>query len=570
MLMTRFIRRASVLLASCALAGTACLRAQGPATEGRRGMVSSASDLASGIGVDILQRGGNAVDAAVAVALALAVTYPQAGNLGGGGFMLIRMADGTTTLIDYRETAPAAATRGMYLNPKGEYIPGSSLAGWRASGVPGTVAGLALALEKHGTLPWSIVVEPARILASKGFDVSQALANSLREEAGLLGKFPASRSIFLRDGDPYEKGERIIQEDLGETFARLQFGGPREFYEGETADFIAAAMEKNGGLITLEDLKNYKPAMRAALRGKYRDLEILTMPPPSSGGIALLQMLNMLEPFDLRAMGFHSSESLHLMTEVMRLAFRDRAEYLGDPDFVKVPVEGLVSKDYAARLMKDFDPRHAKSSVDLPPGNPPGHESSDTTHFSIVDTERNAVSNTYTLNGAYGSGVTVPETGILLNNEMDDFTSKPGVPNQFGLIQGEANAIEPGKRPLSSMTPTIALRDGELFLVAGSPGGPTIITTVLQVILNIVDYGMPLQLAVEATRVHHQWMPDALRVEPFALPADVQRALEARGHELDLRESHWGGAEAILVDRESDLLLGASDPRNPDGAAFGY
>ncbi len=566
----RALRRACALAVSLALAGGVCLHGQGPATEGRHGMVASASDLASGVGVDILRRGGNAVDAAVAVALALAVTYPQAGNLGGGGFMLIRMADGTATVIDYRETAPAAATRKMYLNPEGEYIPDSSLVGWRASGVPGTVAGLALALEKHGTLPWSIVVEPARILASKGFDVSQGLANSLREKAGLLGGFPYSRDVFLRGGEFYEKGERIIQEDLGETLARLQFGGPREFYEGETAGLIAAAMEKNGGLITLDDLKNYKPAARVPLRGTYRDLEILTMPPPSSGGIALLQMLNMLEPFDLRAMGFHSSESLHLMTEVMRLAFRDRAEYPGDPDFVSVPVEGLVSKDYATRLMKDFDPRRAKRSADLPPGNPPGHESSETTHFSIVDAEGNAVSNTYTLNAAYGSGVTVPGTGILLNNEMDDFTSKPGVPNYFGLIQGEANAIEPGKRPLSSMSPTIVLRDGELFLVAGSPGGPTIITTVLQVILNVVDHEMPLQMAVEAARVHHQWMPDALRVEPFALPVDVRHALEARGQKLDLRESHWGDAEVILVDREHNLLLGASDPRNPDSAAFGY
>jgi gamma-glutamyltranspeptidase/glutathione hydrolase len=281
-------------------------------------------------------------------------------------------------------------------------------------------------------------------------------------------------------------------------------------------------------------------------------------------------MLNMIEPFDLRAMGFHSSEALHLMTEVMRMAFRDRAEYLGDPDFVKVPAEGLISKDYAARLMQGFDPRRARVSASLPPGKPPGHESDDTTHFSIVDADGNAVSNTYTLNAAYGSGVTVPGTGILLNNEMDDFTSKPGEPNYFGLIQGEANAIEPGKRPLSSMTPTIVLRDGKLFLVAGSPGGPTIITTVLQLILNVVDHEMPLQMAVEAARVHHQWMPDALRVEPFALPADVQRALEARGQKLDLRDAHWGDAEAILVDRENDLLLGASDPRNPDSAAFGY
>lgn len=533
-----------------------------------RGMVSSAEGVASQVGADILAKGGNAVDAAVAVGLALAVTYPAAGNLGGGGFMLLRMNDGRTVAIDYREVAPALAARDLYLDKSGNLIPKASLVGHRAVGVPGTVAGFALALERYGTMKWADVVEPARRLAAEGFPVSRHLARSLRGEV-VLQQFPESKRIFLKEGTFYAAGEKLRQPELAETLHRLKEGGPREFYEGRTAELIAEEMQANGGLVTREDLKGYRAVVREPLRGTYRGCDILTMPPPSSGGIALLEMLNILEGYDLAAMRPASAEWDHLLIEVMRRAFADRAEFPGDPGFVKVPVAGLTSKRYAVELAKTIDLAKATSSAQIGHGHPAGYESPQTTHYSVVDGQGNAVSNTYTLNTGFGSGVTVKGAGFLLNNEMDDFASKPGSPNGFGLIQGEANAVGPRKRPLSSMTPTIVLKDGKLFLVVGSPGGPTIINTVLQVILNVIDHKMQLPQAVAASRLHHQWMPDTISYEPKGLSTDVMEALKARGHAFGKAVS-LGDVQAIAIDPKTGARLGVSDPRSPDGKAVGH
>lgn len=535
----------------------------------RRVMVASASAFASQVGVDILKRGGNAVDAAVAVGLALAVTFPVAGNLGGGGFMLIRMADGRTTAIDYRETAPARASRDMYLGPDGRLLAEKSTLGYAAAGVPGTVAGFELALRKYGRLKWAQVVAPARRLAQEGFPVSYALERGLRI-AERLSRFPDSRRIFQRDGNYYQEGDILRQPELAATLERLEKRGPREFYEGETARRIAAAMAANGGLITLEDLKGYRPVEREPLRGSYRGYEIVTFPPPSSGGIVLLNVLNQLEGDNLAALGPGSSEANHLLIETMRRAFADRAMLMGDPDFVPVPVEKLTSKDYAKARRATIDPNRATPSADVQPGLPAARfESAETTHFTVVDADGNIVTNTYTLNGPYGSGVTVPGTGVLLNNEMDDFAAKPGEPNAYQLVQGEANSIAPGKRPLSSMTPTIVLRDGKPWFAIGSPGGPTIISTVLQVVINIIDHKMNLQQAIDAPRLHHQWLPDVVMWEPYGMTADTKRALEAKGHRLDVVPRYNGDAEGIMIDT-TGARLGASDPRNPDALAVGY
>lgn len=552
-------------------------RAQRPPVTGEQGMVVSAHGLASEIGVEILRQGGNAVDAAVAVGFALAVVYPRAGNLGGGGFMVLHLADGRDAVIDYREAAPAAAGSDVYLDDSGDVIPDASTLGYRAAGVPGTVAGLVLVLEKYGSMDLARVIEPARRLAAEGFLVTPAFAESLLKSEAGLSQFPESKRIFLNEGRYWQAGQVFTQSDLAATLKRIQAGGRDGFYRGETAERIVAAMESHEGLITSEDLAGYVPVERRVLRGTYRGLEVLTMPPPSSGGIALIQLLHMLEPHDLAAMGYQGSDTLHLMTEAMRRAFRDRAEYPGDPAFVQVPVKGLTDVAYARSRMADFDPARASLSQTIQPGEPQALESADTTHFSIIDADGNAVSNTYTLNLPYGSKVTVPGTGVLLNNEMDDFTAKPGVPNFYGLIQGEANAIGGGKRPLSSMTPTIVLREGKVFMVIGSPGGPKIINVVLQVILNVVDHGMNIQQAIEMPRVHHQWMPDALRYEPFAIAPDVMGELKERGHRLEpfvedppRDRRYWGDAAGILVDPETGQLQGASDPRNPRAKAVGF
>ncbi len=588
MLTTRRLITAPLIAALALLTAPLPLAAQRAPIEAEHGMVVSVHELASQAGVEILQKGGNAVDAAVATGLALTVVYPFAGNIGGGGFMMIHLAGATPgasrdIAIDYRETAPAGATRDMYVGNDGKLRQGvgSSTVGWQASGVPGSVAGFALAMQKYGSgkVTWAQVVEPARRLATEGHIVSQASAASFHTFAKLLAPFADSKKIYLKEGAFWKAGEHWVQADLGATMARLQKNGPREFYEGETAQKIAAAMSAHGGNITLTDLKNYQAVERTPLRGKYRGYDIVLMPPPSSGSIAILQMLGMLEPFDVTAMGSNSAAKYHLFAEVMKRAFRDRAEYLGDPAFIQVPVSQLLDPAYIKGRMADFSPNQATPATAIQPGLGkfmvrPIAESTETTHFSIVDAAGNAVSNTYTLNGAYGSGVTIPGTGILMNNEMDDFTSQVGTANMFGLIQGEANAIVPGKRPLSSMTPTFVFKNGALVLVTGSPGGPTIINTVLQIITNVIDFNMSVAQAVEAPRIHQQWMPDIISFEHHGLSADTAVALKAKGQNIKERASYEGGyqgdGESIAIDPKTGLRYGAADPRKADSKAIGY
>jgi gamma-glutamyltranspeptidase / glutathione hydrolase len=543
-----------------------------------RGMVASTERIASQIGVDVMKRGGNAVDAAVAVAFALAVVYPVAGNLGGGGFMMILRSDGTATAIDYRETAPAAATGDMYIGPDGELIKGegSSLLGYRASGVPGTVAGMAFALKKYGSgkLTWSELIEPARRLAVNGFVVTHRTEKGLEKYQTILSPFADSRRVFLREGKLYREGEILRQPELAATLGRLQKKGPREFYEGKTAQLIAEDVQRNGGLITRQDLRDYVPKERVPLRGSYRGYGIISMPPPSSGGAVLIEMLNILEGFDLTKLHPFSSEYYHLLVEAMRRAYADRAEYMGDPDFSSIPIDGLIEKAYAERQRSTINPERASLSSEIGAGKPTGYEPEQTTHFTIVDAAGNAVSNTYTLNRWFGSGVVAKGTGVLLNNEMDDFTSEPGEPNSRGASQSERNAIAPRKRPRSSMTPTFVLRpDGSLYFAIGTPGGSRIINTVLQIISNVIDHGMNMQEAIDSPRIHHQWLPDEIVDEPLGLSADTRRALEARGHKVATRPNYPGwrmsDAQGIMIEDKTGMRLGASDARE-DGAAVGY
>jgi gamma-glutamyltranspeptidase/glutathione hydrolase len=559
------MKRAGALLVICLIAISSSISPgaayRGPA-RAKHAIIASVSEIASRAGMEVMERGGNAIDAAVAVGLALAVTWPFAGNLGGGGFMLIRKAGGAAEIIDYRERAPLAAGRDLYLDKDGNVIKGASTVGYKSVGVPGSVAGFALALQRHGKLKWADVVEPARRLAAEGFVLSQCTAGGLRDAEKLLSQFPDSKRIFLRDGNYYREGEKLVQPELAATLARLKEHGPKEFYEGETAKLIVDDMKANGGLITSRDLKEYEPAIRQPLTGSYRGYQVVTMPPPSSGGAALIEMLNVLEHYDVSDLGLNSSDEVHLLIETMRRAFADRAEFMGDADFVKVPVAGLISKKYAAGLAHTIDPELATPSSKIHAGTPTAYESAETTHFTIVDAEGNVVSNTYTLNNGFGSGVAARGTGVLLNDEMDDFTSKPGVPNMFGLLQSEANAIAPRKRPLSAMTPTVVLKDGELFFAIGSPGGPTIINTVLQVIVNLVDFKMNLQQAIDTPRFHHQWMPDEITWEPFGLNHDTRLALEKRGYTFAQKPRHLGDAEGIMIEKETGMRLGASDPRS--------
>jgi gamma-glutamyltranspeptidase / glutathione hydrolase len=540
----------------------------------RHGIVASTNEVASQVGVDIMKRGGNAVDAAIAVAFALQVTHPAAGNLGGGGFMMIRLKDGRTTAIDYREMAPAAAHRDVYLDKNGNLIEGEggSLVGYRAAGVPGTVRGMELALKKYGSgkLTWVQLVEPARRLAGAGFTVTYELARSLHSNREYLSKYAETKRIYLKGGQFYKEGELFRQPELAATFARLQQFGPNEFYEGETARLIVADIKRNNGLMTMEDLRGYVAKERAPVRGNYRGHEIISMPPPSSGGAVLIEMLNILEGFELKKMEASSSDRYHLMAEAMRRAFADRAEYMGDSDFVKVPVQGLIDKSYAATLRAGIKSDRASTSAEVRAGRPAGYESDETTHFTVVDAEGNAVANTYTLNNSYGSAAVAKGTGLLLNDEMDDFAAKPGTPNMYGLIQGERNAVAPKKRPLSAMTPTIVLRkDGSLWFTVGSPGGPTIINTVLCIITNVIDYEMNIQQAIDFPRIHHQWLPDELVGEPFGLSGDTQRALTSRGHKL-AKLRYLGDAEGIMIEEKTGMRLGATDPRRSDGQAVGY
>ena len=560
-------------LFNVSLSSTANAAAREP-VRARHGMVASTNQVASQVGVDVMKRGGNAVDAAIAVGFALAVTHPAAGNLSGGGFMMIRLKNGKTTAIDYREMAPAAATRNIYLDKDGNLIKGEggSLEGYRAAGIPGTVRGMELALRKYGSgkLSWSQLIEPARRLAANGFEVTYNLSRSLQASREYLSKYPETKRIYLRDGKFYEEGEMFRQPELAATFVRLQQGGPNEFYEGQTARLIVDDMKRHNGLMTIDDLRGYVAKERTPLRGNYRGHEVISMPPPSSGGAVLIEMLNILEGYDLSKLDANSSERYHLMAEAMRRAFADRAEYMGDSDFVKVPVTGLIDKSYADKLRSTINTERASTSAEVRAGKPTGYESDETTHFTVVDAEGNAVANTYTLNNSYGSAAVVKGTGLLLNDEMDDFAAKPGTPNMYGLIQGERNAVAPRKRPLSAMTPTIVLRrDGSFWFTVGSPGGPTIINTVLCVITNVIDFEMNIQQAIDAPRIHHQWLPDEVVGEPLGFSSDTERALTARGHTL-AKAKTLGDAEGIMIEEKTGVRLGATDPRRSDGSAVGY
>jgi gamma-glutamyltranspeptidase / glutathione hydrolase len=532
--------------------------------------VVSATQQASEAGVEILRKGGNAVDAAVATKFALAVTFPAAGNLGGGGFLVYRAADGTSATLDFREMAPAAAHRDMYLDASGEVVDRLSTYGHLASGVPGTVDGMITALEKYGSLPLEVIMEPAIRLAREGFHLSWREASSLNRNRARFATFTSSTRYFTKpEGESFVEGELFKQEDLALTLERIAQQGRDGFYAGQTADYIVAEMQHNGGIITHDDLKNYKSAWREPLKVTYRDYELLIMGPPSSGGIAVGQMLTMLEPYNLKRLGYNTPETVHLITETMRRVYADRAEFLGDPDFYDVPSRGLLSREYARERMKSFNPSRASRSDEVSHGQPLGwRESEETTHFSVVDSDGNAVSLTTTLNGGYGSYVAIGGAGFLMNNEMDDFSIKPGFPNMFGLVGGEANAVEPGKRMLSSMTPTIVSKNGKLNMVLGTPGGSTIITTVLQVFLNVAEYGMNIQQAVAAPRFHQQWLPDELYFEPFMFNNHTRDRLHWMGHQLSERNYYTGQADCIVV-TDSGLIETGVDPRG-DNYAAGY
>jgi gamma-glutamyltranspeptidase/glutathione hydrolase len=549
--------------AGCALLLAASLSARQP-VRARHGMVVTQEPLATGVGLAVLQAGGNAIDAAVAVGFALAVTYPYAGNIGGGGFLLAHFADGRTTFIDFREKAPLHATRNMYLDSQGK-LTTDSLTGWRASGVPGTVRGLELAHKKYGHKPWAELIEPAVKLAAEGVPVSYSLAQSLEGGTKLLSQFPESKRIFLSA----RYGGKLTQPALAATLQRIREQGSGDFYEGKTAQKLAAAMAAHGGLITLADLKAYQAVEREPLRGHYHDYEIITAPPPSAGGVGILQMLGMLDGSGYEKPGASSAASIHYVAEVMRRFYADRSEYFGDPDFFTVPVRKLLDPRYIASRRHGIDPQRATPSEEIRAGNLAAYESTETTHFNIVDSQGNAVAVTYTLNNGYGSGVMVPGLGFLMNDEMDDFAARPGTENLFHLIQGEANAIQPGKRPVSSMTPTILLRGGKLFLVLGAPGGPRITNGVLQVIANVTDFHMNVQEAVDAPRFHHQWMPDVLYVEQGISP-DTIALLRAMGHRVSPLEGSApvvARVEAILNDK--GWLEGAADGRG-NAKAEGY
>ncbi|HXM69237.1 MAG TPA: gamma-glutamyltransferase [Candidatus Acidoferrum sp.] len=553
----------------------------------QHGIVVSVHELASRAGVEMMKAGGNAIDAAVATGFALAVVHPAAGNLGGGGFMLVRMADGGTHFIDYREKAPAAATRDMYLDPQGNVIEGASEIGYKSIGVPGSVAGMVYAEQKYGKLTLKQVMAPAIKLARDGFALSWGEARDFQDE--YLAKFPESRRVFQRDGNYYQPGEVFRQPDLARTLERIA-AKPDDFYHGALARDLAAAMQKGGGLITVDDLAHYEVKEREPIRGTYRGYDIISAPPPSSGGAVLIESLNILEGYDLAKLGDRSAKSVHYTTEAFRRAFFDRAEFMGDPDFSKIPIAQLIDKKYAAAWRDSIDADHASASKELkrpsifseletyaathsqPQAN---HESPHTTHYSVVDAEGNAVAVTTTINDWFGSRVTAEGLGFLMNDEMDDFSAKPGVPNADGLIQGSANAIGPGKRPLSSMTPTIVTRDGKVFLVLGSPGSSKIITTVANVLMGVIDYRMNIQEAVNAPRFHNQWLPDVLNVERWFSP-DTVEALQQMGYHVQfgLRDGpdaggYWSDAECIAVDPHTRERLGASDGRN-NGKAVGY
>jgi gamma-glutamyltranspeptidase/glutathione hydrolase len=543
---------------------------------GEHGMVVTAHQLATKVGVDVLKRGGNAVDAAVAVGYAMAVVYPAAGNLGGGGFMTIQFADGRKTFLDFREKAPLAATRDMYLDSAGNVIKGASTKGHLAVGVPGSVAGLEYAREKYGTRSRGALIAPAIAFAERGFVLDDGdIALFVTANADFADD-PATAAIFLNHGKPYKAGDRLVQRDLARTLRLIAQRGPDAFYHGSIADKIAASSAAGNGIITRADLEQYKVRELTPIECDYRGYHIVSAPPPSSGGVIICEILNVLEGYPLKDLGFRSAQAVHYQIEAMRHAYLDRNSYLGDPDFVKNPVDRLLDKGYAEKIRAAIDPAKAGISRDMKPGVPP-HEGTNTTHYSIVDSQGNAVSVTYTLNDWFGAKVTAAGTGILLNDEMDDFTAKLGVPNLYGLVQGEANSITPGKRPLSSMSPTIVSQSGKPVMVIGTPGGSRIITVVVHCILNVVDYGMNIQEAIDAPRFHQQWLPETTNVEVFALSPDTRKILVDMGHKFSDPQPP-GHAAGILVGapslagkpRGNDHFYGANDPRRGTGLSLGY
>lgn len=564
---SRRSRVAVALLLASACSSTPASNAPAPSGASPRGMVVSASAIASQAGRDVLAAGGNAVDAAIATGFALAVTYPVAGNVGGGGFMVIRMPDGRATTIDFREVAPAAATPEMFTDATGAYSSTIHHNSHKSVGVPGTVAGFALAHKQYGKSDWSRLVSPAVGLAADGFDAPRGFVGSLKRGMVEMKKYPASVASFTKNGAPFEVGDRVRQPDLARTLGRIRDQGRDGFYLGETARLVAAEMRRGGGLITEDDMARYQAKERAPIRGTYRGYEVISMPPPSSGGVAMVEMLNILEGYDLAAAKHNSPRYVHLVTEAMRRAFLDRARYMGDPDFTTAPIERLTSKAYAAELRKTI--LEDRASPSAPAQVAQRYESDQTTHYSVVDANGMAVSVTYTLENGFGLGAVVPGAGFLLNNEMGDFNGKPGVTDSTGLIGTDPNLARPGKRMLSSMTPTILAKDGKLVAVIGSPGGRTIINTVLQVVLNLVDSQMGIQEAVNARRFHHQWLPDRLSGEKDAFPPSTVAALEAMGYRVRLG-GEQGTAHSIFIDPRTGARIGAADPRDTDAGAAGY
>jgi gamma-glutamyltranspeptidase / glutathione hydrolase len=571
----RTLCRFTLASISVVVAFTAQGASQAPVAA-EHGMVVTAQHLASEVGVDVLRKGGNAIDAAVAVGYALAVVYPAAGNLGGGGFMTIQLANGRRTFIDFREKAPLAARADMYLDKEGNVIKGATTTGHLAVGVPGSVAGFEYALTKYGSMKRGEVIAPSIALAERGFVLDQGDIDMLRTATEAFRKDPPSAAVFLKRGEPYKTCDRLIQNDLGRTLRLIARNGNAGFYQGTVAQAIATSSRIGGGIITAADLEQYRVRELAPIECDYRGYHVVSAPPPSSGGVVICEMLNVLEGYPLRDLGFRSAQAVHFQIETMRHAYVDRNSYLGDPDFVKNPLERLLDKNYAGKIRAVIDPAKAGVSAEIKPGVEP-HEGSNTTHYSIVDKDGNAVAVTYTLNDWFGAKVMAPGTGVMLNDEMDDFTAKLGVPNIYGLVQGEANAVAPGKRPLSSMSPTIVTKDGKPLMVLGTPGGSRIITVVLHTILNVIDYDMTIQEAVDAPRFHQQWLPDVTNLEPFAVSPDSRKILEGMGHKFGAPQPA-NHVAAILVGApslkgkpvEKNRYYGANDPRRNSGLALGY
>ncbi len=558
------------LLVSILIFNVNLFAAQPSPVRGKSGMVSSASDLASLVALKVLENGGNAIDAAVALHFALAVTFPEAGNIGGGGFMVIHLANGKNTTIDFRETAPTGATKNVYLDSLGNVIEGMSTTGWSSSGVPGSVAGMIYVLDKYGTISLSEAIKPAIELAKNGFPLSYDLARDINYSYDEFIKYPSSKKIFTNDGEKFIEGDYFVQTDLAKTLKEISKNGFAGFYEGWVADSIVAQSKRNGWDITKEDMRNYSPVERNPIYGDYKGFRIVSMAPPSSGGIALVETLNILKNFNLQNLGWHSTDYIYTIVEALKYVYADRSKYLGDPDFYDVPSENLLSQEYANSIAEkiEFANGKATSSEKVFPANFNMKESNQTTHYVVADRFGNAVSCTTTINSAFGNKIVVDGAGFLMNNEMDDFSAKPGVPNQYGLIGSEANSVAPHKRMLSSMTPTILLKNNKFFMAIGSPGGSTIITTVLQSILNVVDFKMNISEAIGVPRFHHQWKPDRIDYEKYAILKEQKNALEKRGETIGKMRS-LGRAEGIIYDSAQKIFYGATDPRGY-GLAIGY